>query len=95
MPDKPNFAFRVHASLRMAERGITRADVEEVVLEGEAIEQYDEDTPYPSRLFLGTVGGRPLHVVAAWNAAEREWIVVTAYEPDPAKWYPNFKRRRR
>jgi hypothetical protein len=45
-------------------------------------------------LLLGRVGGRPLHVVAAYNAEDDETIVVTVYEPDPALWEDGFKRRR-
>jgi hypothetical protein len=37
----------------MAERNITRADVELVVKTGEIIREYSDDTPYPSRLMLG------------------------------------------
>ena len=39
---------------------------------------------YPSRLVLGSQGGRALHVVATYNAADDETIVVTAYEPTQA-----------
>lgn len=45
--------FRRHAVERMAERNITRADVELVVKTGEIIREYSDDTPYPSRLMLG------------------------------------------
>jgi hypothetical protein len=51
--------------------------------------------PYPSRLLLGFVGGRALHVVVADSADDGETIVVTVYEPDPALWRPGFRRRRR
>ncbi len=43
---------------------------------------------------LGWNNGRPLHVVAADNPAARETIVITVYEPDPAKWHPDWKTRR-
>jgi hypothetical protein len=39
--------------------------------------------------------GRPIHVVAAWNDDDEEWIVITVYEPDPVEWDEEFKRRRR
>jgi hypothetical protein len=58
------------------------------------IEDYPTDTPYPSRLILGWVGARPLHVVAADNAAAQETIIVTVYEPDPLLWHPGFRQRR-
>jgi len=86
--------FRVHALRRMYERNIMVQDVEAVLETGEVIEQYPSDTPYPSRLLLGWRGSRPLHVVAAENSGEKEWIVITAYEPDPAHWELGFKRRK-
>jgi hypothetical protein len=58
------------------------------------IEEYPEDTPYPSRLVLGWCGSRPLHVAVADNAAAQEMIVITVYEPDSAQWEPDLRRRR-
>ena len=48
-----SLVFRIHAIQRMFERSVTRADVREVLATGEVIEQYPDDTPYPSRLILG------------------------------------------
>lgn len=78
----------------MFERGINVAEVRYVVQAGEVIESYPEDSPYPSRLLLGWCGSRPLHVVIADNADAGELIVITAYEPDPALWDQNFRRRK-
>ncbi len=66
-----------------------------MIEQGQIIERYPNDTPYPSCLLLGFVGGRPLHVVVADNAGDDETIVVTVYEPDPALWRPGFRQRRR
>ncbi len=84
--------YRVHAVQRMAERGIREEDVARVISGGKEIESYPEDKPYPSRLLLGWVERRPIHVVAA--TAEREIIVITVYEPDPGQWEPGFERRK-
>lgn len=86
--------LRLHAEHRMFARSIKTADVEAVLAGGETIEDYASDTPYPSRLVLGWVRGRPLHVVAAENQKDGETIVITAYEPDPAQWNAGFKRRK-
>jgi hypothetical protein len=86
--------FRVHAVQRMFERQISVEDVRDVLETGETIESYPADTPYPSRLVLGWRQGRPIHVVVADNVQENELIVITVYEPDPALWEPDFKRRR-
>ncbi len=87
--------FRVHALQRMFQRSMSAADVQKVLATGKTIERYPADRPYPSRLVLGWLGARPLHVVAAENTAPRETIIVTVYEPDPSRWEPGFERRRR
>ena len=85
--------FRVHALERMFERRITVEDVRSVVTDGEVIQSYPEDKPYPSRLVLGWRGTRPIHVVVAEDSEDGILIVVTAYEPDPVQWDAGFKRK--
>ena len=85
--------FRVHAIQRMFQRRISAEDVRHVLATGEVIEEYPNDTPYPSRLVLGWSGERPIHVVVADNPEGQETIVITVYEPDPAQWEPGFRRR--
>ena len=86
--------FRVHAVQRMFARSISVQDVRHVLATGETVENYPDDHPYPSRLILGWCGSRPLHVVAAHNAAAQETMVITAYEPNVDLWEPDFRRRR-
>jgi hypothetical protein len=86
--------FRVHAIQRMFQRRLSVDDIHHVLASGEVIEDYPDDTPYPSRLVLGWRGARPIHVVVADNAETKETIVITAYEPDPAQWEPGFRRRK-
>jgi len=94
MPLEYRIIYRMHAVLRMGQRDVAEHEVERTLKEGEVIERYDDDTPYPSRLFLSPSGSRPLHVVAAWNEGDSIWIVITVYEPSPDRWYPDNKRRR-
>ena len=62
---------------------------------GEIIEEYPDETPYPSCLVLGrTRAGRPLHVVCAPIPAEQRLIIITTYQPEPARWGSGFRRRR-
>ncbi len=77
------------------ERGsIVEQEIFEAVADGQVIESYPDDTPYPSFLILGfTTARRPLHAVCAYNEQEDMAIVVTIYEPDPALW-ERFRRRR-
>ena len=87
--------FRVHALQRMFERGVNETDVRHVLQAGSTIESYPDDTPYPSRLVLGWCGSRPVHVVAADNAAEQEIVIITVYEPDSTMWESGFTKRKR
>lgn len=89
----PNLVFRVHALRRMFQRRITLDDVRAALTQGEVIEARPDDLPYPSSLLLGYPGGRALHVADDKQADET--TIVTIYEPDPAQWHPDFKRRRR
>ena len=57
------------------------------------IEAYPDDVPYPIEVLLGWPGGRPPHVVAAYNRTGNEAIVITAYRPSPMLWN-DFRRRR-
>ncbi len=78
----------------MFERQISEENVKYVIQKGEVIENHPSDQPYPSKLILGWIGFRSLHIVLAENAQQKEWIVITVYEPDPSKWDDNFRRRK-
>ncbi len=90
------FEWSVHALGRMARRGIRQEDVIRTLDMGRRIEDYPKDGPYPSALFLGTAGdGGPLHVVAAYDAANAWGYVVTAYVPDAKLFEEDWATRRR
>lgn len=93
-PPARTFVYRVHAAKRMLQRGVPAADVEAVVAQGDTIEDYPDDTPFPSRLLLGAPAARPLHVVAADEPGTDITYIITAYYPDPAQWDVDFRRRR-
>lgn len=93
MSAAPNVVFRMHALHRMEQRQIAVEEVESAIRDGQAIEVYENDRPYPSKLYLGGKASRPIHVVAAWNEIAREFIVITAYLPDEAQWSQDFRRR--
>ena len=77
--------------------GLIRIDeVLEALDGGEIVEAYPDDQPYPSCLILGrTRAGRPLHVVCAPVLTEQGLIIITIYQPDPARWAADFKGRKR
>ena len=63
-----------------------------VIEAGEIIKEYPDDKPYPSRLILGYVDLRPVHVVL--TELDDMYIVISAYEPDPGTWETDMKRRK-
>ena len=67
--------------------------VRDVILDGERIEDYPDDWPLPSALFLGWIGVRPIHVVAAFNHSTQAAYVVTAYEPTSKHFESDFRIR--
>ena len=82
-----------HAFERMFDRAIAPEVVRQIVAQGEVIADYPDDRPFPSALILGFDRTRPIHVVAARNAATDQCHVVTVYLPNPALWDETFKRR--
>lgn len=86
--------YRQHAIRRMFEREISADDVLSALHDGQTIESYPDDKPYPSRLIVGFRGSRPLHVVIADNLADDTKIVITVYEPDLTLWDDNFTTRK-
>jgi hypothetical protein len=83
-----------HAIERMFQRGIGVGAVLAVVARGETVAAYADDTPHPSRLLLGFVDGKPLHVVVALDESAGVCIVVTAYEPAIEQWGVDYRTRK-
>lgn len=83
----------VHVSEKIRVRSIKMRDIRSAVMNGEIIEQYPEDFPYPSCLILGyTLSGEPLHIVMSYEGSRSS--LITAYKPDPDKWSNDFKTRK-
>jgi hypothetical protein len=89
-----NMEWQRHALERMMERGISRAAVKQVLSEGDVVEDYPDDRPFPSALFLGVVEGIPLHVVAAYDSEIGYCFVITVYKPDLEHFEADYKTRR-
>ena len=89
----PKLIFRLHALVRMAQRGFEPGDIHAKVAAAELLEDYPSDLPYPSFLLLLWINKRPVHVVAANNDQDKETIIITVYEPDQSKWTDGFRRR--
>jgi len=82
--------------MRIEEFGrIREEEVFEAIINGEVIEKYLDDKPYPGVLISGrTAVMRPLHVVCAYSMDDNMAIIITVYHPDPRLWI-DYKRRRK
>ena len=94
MISRDQLDIRQHAAQRMLERNISVNDVLVVLNSGAIVEDYPGDTPFPSRLTLGWVEQRPVHVVWATAAGTDRIVIITVYEPNPEEWDSTFQRRR-
>ena len=85
--------WSVHCFERMQERNISRGDVKNCILNGEIIEDYPNDFPYPSCLIFGyTIKEKVIHVVAG---SDGEYIyIITAYFPNKEKFEDDLKTRK-
>ena len=87
------FRWTNHIHVRLQQRNIVIDDVVSTIINGEIIEQYPNDYPFPSCLLLGeTIGKKPLHVVCGISSGEL-WM-ITAYHPNIDEWMKDFKVRR-
>lgn len=65
------------------------------VFQGEIIEEYPTDRPYPSCLISGrTFLGEAVHSVWGYNQDSHWSVLITVYRPDPARWIDGRKRRK-
>ena len=82
-----------HVAMRFRQKGLKVKNIRFVVNNGEIIEQYPDDYPFPSCLILGkTIDGKYIHVVMSDEGKMSK--VITAYYPDPNKWDDQLKVRK-
>jgi len=84
-----------HVLERMVARRVSREDVIYVLSNGELIEDYPNDRPFPSCLLMAAPDQQPLHVVAAFDPHTTTVFVVTVYEPDLDHFEEDRQTRRR
>lgn len=85
--------YTMHAAKRLEQRNISINDIISCIHEGEIIEQYLDDYPFPSCLILGfSVKQKYIHVVIGSNL-ETLWV-ITAYYPDLNKWEQDLRVRK-
>ncbi|MFW5685798.1 MAG: DUF4258 domain-containing protein [Spirochaetota bacterium] len=92
---KGRILYLSHAIERMActDRMISTQDVRSVILAGEVIEKYPNDTRGHGCLMLGRCeNGWALHVVC--GPKDEYLAVITAAIPTEGHWDPGFRRRK-
>jgi hypothetical protein len=74
------------------DRMISTQEIERIIMTGEVIEDYPQDSRGHSCLILGLgQNNRPIHIVCS---PKNEYLaIITAYLPDPLQWSSDFKRR--
>ena len=83
-----------HVLKRLFQRGINTDDVIYAIQNGDVIEQYPADYPYPSCLVLGNAKNEiAIHVVCGVGIDEL-WL-ITVYYPDSNEWTSDLKTRKR
>jgi hypothetical protein len=86
--------FLPHTIRQMSrpDRMISTQEIERIIMTGEVIEDYPQDSRGHSCLILGLgQNNRPIHIVCS---PKNEYLaIITAYLPDPLQWSSDFKRR--
>ena len=82
-----------HALQQSNKRGISLAEIRECIMNGEIIEQYPDDFPFPSCLVYGkSASERVLHVVVSEETVNGR--IITAYVPNTTIFKSDLKTRR-
>ena len=83
-----NIFLTDHLLTRMRQRQIRLEDIKNAIEEGEIIEQYPTDYPFPSCL----INSEKIHVVCSIN--ERYLYIITAYRPSLEQWEAGGRKRK-
>jgi len=76
-----------HADEEAFDDALAYEEIYTSVIQGEVIEDYPDDKPYPSCLILGrNFSGEPVHSVWAYNPVNLWAVLITVYRPDSDRW---------
>jgi len=93
MCDNGALRWTNHVLVRLIQRGISTDDIVCALRNGEIIEQYPTDYPYPSCLIVGNgLYSDFIHIVCGIGKGEL-WL-ITAYHPSSNEWASDFKTRK-
>ena len=80
--------------MRLKQRALTSATLQEAIESLEIIESYPQDKYLPSFLLRGDSCETVFHVQIAVDVEGDNVRVVTMYIPDPNEWDPGLRSRR-
>ncbi len=91
--DNARYIHDSHAIVRQVQRGISDYNVEDAICADwpEIIKNYPNYWKGPAVLVRGVARNRILHIFCTVDDPP---LFVTCYYPDPAIWYPSFRRER-
>jgi hypothetical protein len=88
------YLLTYHVFEKVRALDIALAEFEALLGSGEIIEQTALRPGVTKELVLLLEWLRPLHVVVVVDDERQEERIVTVYEPDPARWSVDYRRRR-
>ena len=89
-----NYHITDHADEEARNDQLNLEEIFHSLYNGEIIEDYPGDEPYPSCLISGkNADGEPIHSVWAYNEKGQRAILITVYRPNPTRWV-NWRERR-
>jgi hypothetical protein len=92
--EKDQLNITSHARVEAREDSLLLDEILHSVRNGEVIEDYPDDTPYPSGLVYGTnEESEPIHSVLAFDDKSGIAVLITVYRPDPDRWI-DWKERK-
>lgn len=90
---KRKILWTKHCLNSLNQRNITITDVKRGIMNGEIIEYYFDDYPFPSCLILGyNLNNIAIHIVC--SISEETVYMITAYYPNNKDWKEDKKTRR-
>lgn len=85
-----------HADEEAHADNLTFEEIITSVVQGEIIEEYPDDKPFPSCLIFGmNMRKDPIHSVWAYNTVNHWAVLITVYRPKPDRWIKWKKRRKK
>src|SRR4051794_38867909 len=85
------YLITTHAKQRMGQRQVSDADIKQVIVAGDAIEQSPTAQPFPKALFMAHVRGEPLYVSCAFDGSRA--YIITVHWYDPNVWLDPWTRK--